>query len=374
MKFSVSSSVLSAHLQTISRVINPKSPLPILDKFLFTLEGKRLTLTAADMETMMQTFVDLDVAEGSGSVALGSKLLLDILKEFGDMPLEFNVEDGTLATSIKSETGVYNLVAEDGGEYPKMRSLADGANVLTIGTDILNTGLNRTIFATADDENRPAMNGIFFDITMNDVTFVGSDAQKLSCVRTISARGDKDCSFILPKKPTNLLRAILSKVNGNLEIKFDEKNAVFSFGNYVMVCRLQEGKFPNYNSVIPQNNPYKVTVDRVSLLNTLRRISIFSNQALNLVKVELMPNKMTISAQDIDFSISATEDLVCGYDGEPMKIGFKSSLLVEILSNLSCGEVVLELADPSRAGLVVPLEQDENEETRMLVMPMMLND
>lgn len=374
MKFSVSSSVLSAHLQTISRVINPKSPLPILDKFLFTLEGKRLTLTAADMETMMQTFVDLDFAEGSGSVALGSKLLLDILKEFGDMPLEFNVEDGTLATSIKSETGVYNLVAEDGGEYPKMRSLADGANVLTIGTDILNTGLNRTIFATADDENRPAMNGIFFDITMNDVTFVGSDAQKLSCVRTISARGDKDCSFILPKKPTNLLRAILSKVNGNLEIKFDDKNAVFSFGNYVMVCRLQEGKFPNYNSVIPQNNPYKVTVDRVSLLNTLRRISIFSNQALNLVKVELMPNKMTISAQDIDFSISATEDLVCGYDGEPMKIGFKSSLLVEILSNLSCGEVVLELADPSRAGLVVPLEQDENEETRMLVMPMMLND
>ena len=348
MKFSVSSSVLSAHLQTISRVINPKSPLPILDKFLFTLEGKRLTLTAADMETMMQTFVDLDVAEGSGSVALGSKLLLDILKEFGDMPLEFNVEDGPLATSIKSETGVYNLVAEDGGEYPKMRSLADGANVLTIGTDILNTGLNRTIFATADDENRPAMNGIFFDITMNDVTFVGSDAQKLSCVRTISARGDKDCSFILPKKPTNLLRAILSKVNGNLEIKFDDKNAVFSFGNYVMVCRLQEGKFPNYNSVIPQNNPYKVTVDRVSLLNTLRRISIFSNQALNLVKVELMPNKMTISAQDIDFSISATEDLVCGYDGEPMKIGFKSSLLVEILSNLSCGEVVLELADPSR--------------------------
>ncbi len=374
MKFSVSSSVLSAHLQTISRVINPKSPLPILDKFLFTLEGKKLTLTAADMETMMQTFVDLDSAEGSGSVALGSKLLLDTLKEFGDIPLEFNVEDGTLATSIKSESGVYNLVAEDGSEYPKMRSLADDANVLLIGTDVMNVGLNRTVFATADDENRPAMNGIFFDITMNDVTFVGSDAQKLSCVRTISARGEKDCSFILPKKPTNLLRAILPKVDGNLEVKFDAKNAVFNFENYVMVCRLQEGKYPNYNSVIPQNNPYKVTVDRLSLLNTLRRISIFSNQALNLVKVELFPNKMTVSAQDIDFSISATEDLVCNYDGEPMKIGFKSSLLVEILSNLSCGEVVLELADPSRAGLVVPLEQDENEETRMLVMPMMLND
>lgn len=374
MKFSVSSSVLSAHLQTISRVINPKSPLPILDKFLFTLEGKKLTLTAADMETMMQTFVELDSAEGSGSVALGSKLLLDTLKEFGDIPLEFNVEDGTLATSIKSESGVYNLVAEDGTEYPKMRSLADDANVLLIGTDVMNVGLNRTVFATADDENRPAMNGIFFDITMNDVTFVGSDAQKLSCVRTISSRGEKDCSFILPKKPTNLLRAILPKVDGNLEVKFDAKNAVFNFENYVMVCRLQEGKYPNYNSVIPQNNPYKVTVDRVSLLNTLRRISIFSNQALNLVKVELFPNKMTVSAQDIDFSISATEDLVCNYDGEPMKIGFKSSLLVEILSNLSCGEVVLELADPSRAGLVVPLEQDENEETRMLVMPMMLND
>ncbi len=374
MKFSVLSSALSSHLQMISRVINPKSPLPILDKFLFTLEGKRLTLTAADMETMMQTFIDLDSAEGSGSVALGSKLLLDTLKEFGDMPLEFNVEDGTLATSIKSESGVYNLVAEDGSEYPKMRTLADGASQLTLSTEVLNMGLNRTVFATADDENRPSMNGIFFDITMNDLTFVGSDAQKLSCMRTISARGEQDCSFILPKKPTNLLRAISPKVGGNLQVKFDDKNAVFTFENYVMVCRLQEGKYPNYKTVIPQNNPYKVTVDRVSLLNTLRRISIFSNQALNLVKVELQPNRMTVSAQDIDFSISATEDLVCSYDGDPMKIGFNSTLLVEILSNLPCDEVVLELADPSRAGLVVPLAQDENAETRMLVMPMMLND
>ena len=374
MKFTVSSSVLSTHLQTISRVINPKSPLPILDKFLFTLEGKRLTLTAADMESMMQTHIDLEEAEGTGSVALGSKLLLDTLKEFGDMPLSFNVEEGTLATTIKSDSGVYNLVAEDGAEYPKMRTLTDASNTLTISTEALNTGLNSTVFATADDENRPAMNGIFFDITMNDVTFVGSDAQKLSCLRTIAARGESDCSFILPKKPTNLLRAILSKVGGNLEIKFDSKNAVFSFDNYVMVCRLQEGKYPNYNSVIPQNNPYKVTVDRVSLMNSLRRISIFSNQALNLVKVELFPNKMTISAQDIDFSISATEDLVCSYDGEPMRIGFKSSLLIEILSNLSCNEVVIELADPSKAGLVVPLEQNENEEVRMLIMPLMLND
>lgn len=374
MKFSVLSSALSSHLQMISRVINPKSPLPILDKFLFTLEGKRLTLTAADMETMMQTFIDLDSAEGSGSVALGSKLLLDTLKEFGDMPLEFNVEDGTLATSIKSESGVYNLVAEDGSEYPKMRTLGDGANQLTLSTEVLNMGLNRTVFATADDENRPSMNGIYFDITMNDLTFVGSDAQKLSCMRTISARGEQDCGFILPKKPTNLLRAISPKVGGNLQVKFDDKNAVFTFENYVMVCRLQEGKYPNYKTVIPQNNPYKVTVDRVSLLNTLRRISIFSNQALNLVKVELQPNRMTVSAQDIDFSISATEDLVCSYDGDPMKIGFNSTLLVEILSNLPCDEVVLELADPSRAGLVVPLAQDENAETRMLVMPMMLND
>lgn len=374
MKFSVLSSALSSHLQMISRVINPKSPLPILDKFLFTLEGKRLTLTAADMETMMQTFIDLDSAEGSGSVALGSKLLLDTLKEFGDMPLEFNVEDGTLATSIKSESGVYNLVAEDGSEYPKMRTLGDGASQLTLSTEVLNMGLNRTVFATADDENRPSMNGIYFDITMNDLTFVGSDAQKLSCMRTISARGEQDCSFILPKKPTNLLRAISPKVGGNLQVKFDDKNAVFTFENYVMVCRLQEGKYPNYKTVIPQNNPYKVTVDRVSLLNTLRRISIFSNQALNLVKVELQPNRMTVSAQDIDFSISATEDLVCSYDGDPMKIGFNSTLLVEILSNLPCDEVVVELADPSRAGLVVPLAQDENAETRMLVMPMMLND
>jgi DNA polymerase-3 subunit beta len=239
---------------------------------------------------------------------------------------------------------------------------------------VLNSGINKTLFATADDELRPVMNGIFFDITTDDVTMVASDAHKLVRIKTAAAKGEKVSSFILPKKPTNLLTNILPNESGEVLVQFDAKNACFTLSNYKMICRLIEGRYPNYNSVIPQNNPYKAIIDRVSLMNTLRRVSVFSNQGSNLIKLEYLENEIHISAQDIDFSISAEERIACQYTGEAMKIGFKSSFLIDILANLSSTDVVMELADPSRAGLILPFETNSEEDTLMLIMPMMLND
>jgi len=374
MKFTVSSTSLLSHLQAISRVINSKNTLPILDNFLFKIESKKLILTASDLETTLITSMDFDASEGEGVIALSAKILLDTLKEFSDQPLTFDINDENLAMTIKSETGVYNFIGQNGDEYPKMPPMADDFNSLTVPVSVLNSGINKTLFATADDELRPVMNGIFFDISTEDVTMVASDAHKLVRIKTSSAKGEKVSSFILPKKPTNLLKNILPKESGDVLVQFDSKNACFTLSNYKMICRLIEGRYPNYNSVIPQNNPYKAIIDRVSLMNTLKRVSVFSNQASNLVKLEFSENQIHVSAQDIDFSISAEEKIACQYQGEAMKIGFKSSFLIDILANISSTDVVMELADPSRAGLILPFESDSEEDTLMLIMPMMLND
>ena len=243
-----------------------------------------------------------------------------------------------------------------------------------MSADILLGGINRSVFATADDELRPVMNGIYFDITTEDITMVASDGHKLVRCKTLAARGNERAAFILPKKPATLLKNLLPKENGMVVIEFDERNAVFTLESYRMVCRLIEGRYPNYNSVIPQNNPHKVTVDRQQLIGALRRVSIFSSQASSLIKLRIQENEIVISAQDIDFSTSAEETQVCQYAGAPMSIGFKSTFLIDILNNISAEEVVIELADPSRAGVVVPVEQEENEDLLMLLMPMMLND
>ncbi len=374
MKFTVSSTGLLSHLQAISRVINSKNTLPILDNFLFKIESNKLILTASDLETTLITSMELDASEGEGVIALSAKILLDTLKEFSDQPLVFDINDENLAMTIKSETGVYNFIGQSGDEYPKMPQMADDFNSLVIPTSVLSSGINKTLFATADDELRPVMNGIFFDITTEDVTLVASDAHKLVRIKTSSAKGEKISSFILPKKPTNLLKNILPKESGDVYVQFDTKNACFTLSNYKMFCRLIEGRYPNYNSVIPQNNPYKAIIDRASLMNTLKRVSVFSNQASNLVKLGFSENEIHISAQDIDFSISAEEKITCQYQGEAMKIGFKSAFLIDILANISSPNVVMELADPSRAGLILPFENDSEEDTLMLIMPMMLND
>ncbi|MDR2949933.1 MAG: DNA polymerase III subunit beta [Prevotella sp.] len=374
MRFVVSSTALLSHLQAISKVINSKNTLPILDCFLLELNGSTLSLTAADSETRLVTSIEVNEAEGNGKFAVNAKNLLDPLKELPEQPLTFEINSDNLETFIFFHNGKYNFIGQSGEDYPQPKELKETAVTLNIAPQVLFSGINRTFFASADDELRPVMNGVYFDITTEDLTFVASDGHKLVRCKTLSAKGDERASFILPKKPANLLRSILPKESETVEIRFDENNAYVKMSSYTMTCRFIEGRYPNYNSVIPQNNPNKVILDRLSFLNALKRVSVFSNQASNLIRLQLSDKDIVVSAQDIDFSTAAEETIPCEYSGTPMNIGFKSNFLIEILNNIPSSDISLELSDPSRAGLIIPTENEENEDLLMLLMPMMLND
>lgn len=374
MKFIVSSTALLSHLQAISRVINSKNSMPILDNFLFRLEGSKLTMTASDQETTMTTAIDVIEADGDGLFAVSAKILLDPLKELPDQPLTFEINDENLEIFIHFQNGRYNFIGVSGEEYPRKSELNESAQTINISAQALLNGINRTLFATADDELRPIMNGIYLDIHPEEIFFVASDSHKLVRFKNTSIKTGLNSAFILPKKPANLLKNILPKESGEVKISFDEKNACFTLSNFVLNCRLIEGRYPNYASVIPQNNPNKLIIDRALFTNVLRRVSVFSNQASNLVKLQLKEDQMLVSAQDIDFSTSAEENISCAYSGDAMGIGFKSTFLIEILNNISSQEVTIELSDPSRAGLIFPLENQPDEDLLMLLMPMMLTD
>jgi DNA polymerase III subunit beta len=376
MKFVVSSVELLNHLQAVSRVINSKNTLPILDNILFNLEGKKLELTASDLESTLVTSMDLDNASDKGSIAIPARLLLDTLKEFPDQPLTFNVNTNTLSVVISSENGQFTIVGQSGGDFPQIPVIKEDDKIsFEMGTDVLMQGITNTIFATADDELRPVMNGIFIELSTEEITFVASDAHKLVRYKRSDAKADAVASFILPKKPASLLKNILPKEKGTVGVEFDNKNAHFVLPHYTLVCRLVEGNYPSYNSVIPTDNPNKLIIDRLKFYNTLKRVSVFSSQASNLIKLQLTGNQVTVSAQDIDFSISAYERIPCQYDGDELEIGFKSTFLVEILQNLQSADVVLEMSDPSRAGILVPLKKEnDDEDVLMLLMPMMINN
>lgn len=374
MKFDVSSTALLSRLQAVGKVIASKNSLPILDSFLFDLQGNKLTITASDVDTRLVTSVEVMNAEGSGLFAVTAKILLEPLKELPEQPLNFEINDENLEINIFFQNGKYNFIGQKGDAYPQQKALNETHTSITIDAQTLLNGIGRSIFATADDELRPVMNGIYFDIHPESLTFVASDGHKLVRLRNNAIKSPDKAAFILPKKPANLLRAILVRETEAIEIKFDDNNAYITCPSFEMVCRLIEGRYPNYNSVIPQENPYKVTIDRISLLNVLKRVSVFSNAASSLIKLHLTSNEMVISAQDIDFSTSAEEKIVCSFDGSELKIGFKATYLIEILSNIASEDIIIELADPSRAGVVVPTENEENEEVLMLLMPMMLND
>lgn len=375
MKFVVSSTELLAHLQAISRVISSKNTLPILDNFLFTLTKNELEITASDLESTLITKMKIENTEGDGTIAVPSRILLDTLKEFPVQPLTFDINTETMAVVISSENGKFNVVGQNGIDFPVLPTIKKEKKfTFTLDADLLLSGINRTLFATADDELRPVMGGIFVEASSEKLTFVASDAHKLVRYQRTDAKADDNSSFILPKKPASLLKNILPKEEGPVIVEFDDKNAFFTLADYRVVCRLVEGNYPNYNSVIPRNNPRKVTIDRVEFYNTLKRVSVFSNQASNLVKLQFTGNQVMVSAQDIDFSISAYERMKCQYEGEEMEIGFKSIFLLEILSNLSSQDVIIELADPTRAGLFLPAEiENESEDILMLLMPMMIN-
>jgi DNA polymerase-3 subunit beta len=376
MKFVVSSIELLNHLQAVSRVISTKNTLPILDNILFNLEDKKLELTASDLESTFITTMELENASDNGSIAIPARILLETLKEFPDQPLTFDVNTDTHAIVINSENGEFSIVGQSGNDFPQLPQIKDNEKSgFEIEADVLLKGLTNTLFATADDELRPVMNGVFFELGSSDITFVASDAHKLVRYKRSDAKAENDASFILPKKPASLLKNILTREQGPIHIEFDDKNAHFILPHYKLVCRLVEGNYPSYNSVIPTDNPNKVIIDRLKLLNTLKRVSVFSNQASNLIKLQLSGNQLNVSAQDIDFSISAYEKLACQYEGDNIEIGFKSVFLIEILQNLQSADVVIELSDPSRAGIVLPLDKDvEDEDILMLLMPMMINN
>jgi DNA polymerase III, beta subunit len=374
MKFNVSSSALLSALQSISKVIASKNTLPILDSFLFNLEGDKLTITASDVETRLVTSLDVVSPEGSGIFAIDAKRLLDPLKELPEQPLVFDINDYNMALNVDYENGKFNIPGQRGDAYPQQKPLKESAFSLTLESQILYNGINRAFFATAEDELRPVMNGIFIDIQQENLIFVASDGHKLARLRNSSIRSGERASFILPKKPANMLKNILSKNADNVVVTFDENNAYFKTPMFEMVCRLIEGRYPNYEAVIPTENPNTATIDRLSFMTALKRVSVFSSQASGLVKVELLENEMVVSAQDIDFSTSAEEKIICQYTSSPLSIGFKASYLIDILANISSVNVVLRLADSTRAGVLVPAENEENEDLLMLLMPMMLND
>ena len=374
MKFIVSSSKLFQQLQAVGRVIAPKNSLQILEDVLFDLNGNQLTLTASDGETTIRTVVEVENAEGAGKVAFQAKLLLETLKEFSEQPLTFSIDDNNFGLNITSSNGTYSFVGANGNEYPEMPVEADMNGQFALSTTVLLDAINKTIFCTADDELRPVMNGIFFDLNDNKLTMVATDAHRLVRYTNNAVQAAAPVSFILPKKPASILRNVLGKEEVEVKVTFGAKNARFEFGQTVIVCRQIEGRFPNYNAVIPQNNQNKVVVDRQTIVNACKRVAVFANTGTSLLKLALSENKIKISAQDIDFSTSAEETIACSYEGAPMAIGFKAPFLIEILASIASNDVLLELADPARAGLILPMENEEDQDLLMLLMPMLLND
>ena len=374
MRFTVSSTALSSRLAALSRVINSKNSLPILGDFLFEVVEGRLNLTASDSEVMMKTSLELNDTDGDGRFCVGNHDLLEAVKGISEQPITFDIDQNANIAKIGYQNGMFSLPVENADEYPVPQQVSDSATTISIATSVLADNINRSLFATAQDELRPVMNGIYFDLTPDYLAVVASDGHKLVRNKVLSIRSEQPAAFILPKKPATLLKGVLGKQGGDVVIRFDDRNAEINFEEGVIICRLIEGRYPNYNSVIPQSNPNTLTVDRIGLLAALRRVQPFSNDSSNLIRFHVENGTLQLDAEDYDFSKTATEKMSCEYNGMPMSIGFKGSSFIDILSNFDCEQVVIQLADPSRAGLVVPAEQPENQEVLMLMMPMLLND
>ena len=374
MRFTLSSSAISSRLSILSKVINSKNSLPILDCFLFEVADNQLTITASDSENVMKSTLPLDYADGQGSFAVQSKTILDAVKELPEQPLTLDVDLEAYTIKVIYQNGMYNFTTQIADEYPRPQAMPETATAIVIDSNVLAGNINRSIFATAQDELRPVMNGIYFDLTTDALAIVASDGHKLVRNKNYTIKSETPAAFILPKKPATLLKNVLQRDGGDVVIRFDERNAEVKFGDNMLSCRLIEGRYPNYNSVIPTDNPNQITIDRKSLIGALRRVLPFASDSSQLIRFHVEMGKLTISAEDIDFATSAKEELACEYNGMPMSIGFKGTSLTEILNNLDSNDVVVELADPSRAGLIVPSEQPDNEEVLMLIMPMLLND
>ena len=374
MRIILSSSALSSRLGILSKVINSKNSMPILECFLFEVSNMQLTITASDSENVLQTNMPLDYAEGEGKFAVNNRTILDAVKELPEQPLTIDVETSSLAIKVIYQNGIYNFTAQNADEYPIVQRMPEGTTNLTLPSGVLADSITRTLFATAQEELRPVMNGIYFDLSPEALALVASDGHKLVRDKNFKIQTEQPRSFILPKKPATLLKNILAKDDSDVIIRFDDRNAEIIFTDTVLSCRLIEGRYPNYNSVIPQDNPYQLNIDRKMLLGALRRVLPFASESSQLIRLHIENGKIEVSSEDIDFSTSAKEEITCDYAGKSMNIGFKGPSLTEILNNLSSDEVTLELADPSRPCLILPAEQPDSEDVLMLIMPMLLND
>ena len=373
MRFTLSSSALNARLQSLAKVINSKNSLPILDSFLFEVSNSGLKITASDSENVMTSLVALSECDGEGSFAVPNRTILDAVKELPEQPLSFDVVIEALTIKILYQNGMYNFTAQNADEYPHTQAVPDGANVITMTSASLVSNITRSLFATATDELRPVMNGIYFDLTTDYLAIVATDGHKLVRNQDYTVKSENAASFILPKKPATLLKNVLSKDDNEVVIKFDDRSTEIRFAEGQLTCRLIEGNYPNYNSVIPQN-PHNMNIDRKSLIGALRRVLPFASESSQLVRFRIEAGKLEVSSEDIDFATSAKEQIICDYNGPQMSIGFKGSSLQDILNNLDGDEVIFQLADPSRAGVIVPAQQPENANILMLIMPMLLND
>ncbi len=373
MRFVVSSSDLNNQLQTLSKVIASKNVFAILDCFLFEIANGKIKITASDKENTMSAAIAIEDTSVSGSFAIPNRTLLEAMKELPDQPLTFDVNTDEMTVKVLYQNGLYNFTALDANEFPQPQAVGENASVVSVNAAIIANNIARSIYATAQDEIRPVMNGIYFDLTVNGLSIVASDGHKLVRNTDFTVKSDTPTSFILPKKPAMLLKGVLAHSPGDVVIKFDEHCAEISYDEGTLNCLLIEGRYPNYNSIIPQNNPNQLIIDRQTLLPALRRVLPFASST-QLVRFHLEPGKLVLNSEDIDFSTSAQEKIACNYTGAAMNIGFKGSSFTEILANLDCEEVVIELADPIRAGVIKPVVQPADEEILVLIMPILLND
>ena len=376
MDFIISSASLLKGILDVSKAIPAKTALPILENFLFVLKDGKMEITASDQELTLRTVVEVNESAAEGSIAVPARQIIDLLKALPDQPI-------TIKTAGNDQEGSFECIWSNGNSSLPYFSAADYPEIKSTGSDALNAtfpastlaeGISSTIYATADDEMRPAMNGIFFDMDLNSTTLVASDSHKLICYTTTEAKVGEKSSFILHKKNAAVLRSIVEKADCDVELSYDGSNVVFRTGNTVMVCRLIVGKFPEYRRVIPQNNSSVLRIDRTQLLDTVRRVAVCSNKASNHIKFDLSEGQLEITAQDLGFALAAYEKLICDYSGDTLSIGFKSSFLIDILSNMNCTTLVMKFADARRAALIVPSEEEDNSSKLCgILMPIMVS-
>lgn len=372
MRFIVSTSTLLKQLQSVSGALSNSTVLPILENFLFEIKDGNLTISATDLQTSMTTSLTLSEAKENGRIAIPSRILLDTLKSLPEQPIAFSVDDATFAIEISAGDGKYKLSGENGDDFPKI-PVVDNAASVNLPSSVLAEAINKTIFAVSNDELRPAMTGVFCQLTPQSFTFVATDAHKLVRYRRKDAKAATATSFILPKKALNLLKSALPGEDVNVSVEYNNTSAFFKFGNINLVCRLIDERYPDYEAVIPQNNPNMMTIDRQAFLGSLSRVAIYANKTTHQVRLKISGSELNISSEDIDFSNEAHERLNCQYEGDDMEIGFNARFLIEMLKNLNCEEVALQMSTPNRAGLLLPQGGDDNEDVLMLVMPVMLN-